>query len=112
PRDSPRSHVRLEELVIVASLFLRVVHRGVRTLEQALCILTVVGVPADANARVDAQLVPGDRVRRRQCGDHLLRQDGRVCGVRDLWKQYYEFIPALAGLRATQSPYETSTPKG
>src|SRR2546429_1731170 len=34
PRDSPRSHVRLEELEIVASLFLRVVHRGVRTLEQ------------------------------------------------------------------------------
>src|SRR5438270_3812896 len=65
PRGSPRSHVRLEELEIVASLFLRVVHRSVRTLEQALCILTVVGVPADANARVDAQLVPCDSVRRR-----------------------------------------------
>jgi hypothetical protein len=45
--DTPDVHVLLEEMVVVAPLSLGLVHRGVRTLDKGIRIVTVLGVDTD-----------------------------------------------------------------
>jgi len=73
PLDRPSIHVLLKELEIVAPIFLGVVHRGVRALDQGLRILTIIGVNADADTHADMNITPINVVRRRQSCKHFLR---------------------------------------
>src|SRR5207302_6552379 len=61
PLDGPDVHVLSEELIIVAPIFLGLVHGGVRTLDQGLRILTVLGVGADTNAHGNMDIEDGQR---------------------------------------------------
>ena len=101
-------HVLGKELVVIASLVLGVVHRGVRALDQRLRIGAVVGVDADANTRGDMEFLLGDTVRCRQRQEHLFRTEGRILCALDLRKQYHELIPALAahGIRAAYTGHQ------
>ena len=84
PLDSTDVHVLREELVVVPPFVFCVVHRGVRTPDQGLRILAVVGVDADAYTGGDMQLLLGDSVRCRQRQKHLFRTEGRILRVLDL----------------------------
>ena len=66
PLDHPSIHLGLEESMGVASAVLRVVHRGVRALDQRFGILPVIWENADADACIDVQVVVRDGMRRRQ----------------------------------------------
>ena len=63
--DSPNVHVLLKELVIVAPIFLGVIHRDIRTLDQGLGILTVIRKGADANTHCDIEVVLANAMWRR-----------------------------------------------
>src|SRR5882762_10191946 len=63
--DSPNVHVPLKELVTVTPIFLGVVHRGIRILDQGLRILTVIRKGADANTHCDIEVVPVNAMWRR-----------------------------------------------
>ena len=65
-RSTARMFIPLEELVGVAPSFLRVVHRGIRVLQQRLRIRPVLRVSGDAYACGKVQLVLVDVVGRAQ----------------------------------------------
>src|SRR5580658_1402016 len=63
PLDCLQIHIRLEELEIVATVFLGVIHRCVRILDQCFGILSVSWVDADTDAAIDMQILSRDGVR-------------------------------------------------
>ena len=56
PLDAPDVPVLVEEMVFVGPLSFGLVHRGVRTLDQRVRIVTVLGVDTDPNARAQMDL--------------------------------------------------------
>ena len=76
--DRPNIHFLLEEFVIIATVFLGMVHRRVGTLDQGFRVFSVIGVDTDTDADADMQIVLIDNMRRHQRYEHLLRRQGRV----------------------------------
>jgi len=94
--DSPNVHVLFKELVTVASIFLSVVHRGIRILDQGLCILTVIRKGADANTHCDIEVVPGNAMWRREHREHLFGGDGCVFYLIEFRKHDHKFVSTQA----------------
>src|SRR6266404_2211399 len=96
PLDSLQVHFRLEELEIVAPVFLGVVHGRVRILDQRFGILAVFRVDAYTDAAVNNQILSRDEVRCVERKKYSSCARGRVFRTRDLRKQDHEFITAQA----------------
>ena len=62
PLHGPEVHSRLEKLICLTPVFLRLIHGGVRILDQGLRILAVVGINTDANAGGDVKIVLVDEM--------------------------------------------------
>ena len=56
PLDCAGIHGWLEKLKLVPTVLLRLIHGGVGILNERVCVLAVIGVDADADARRDMQL--------------------------------------------------------
>jgi hypothetical protein len=64
--------------VALAPIFLRLVHRGVRVLDERLRIQAVVGIDAHADAGGDVKIVFVDGMALCHRLQHPLRRDGRI----------------------------------
>src|ERR1700736_3208393 len=96
PLDDLQIHFRLEDLEIVAALFLGVIHRGISILYQGFGILSVLRVHADTDAAIDIEIVTFDEMGQAERLKYLSGADGYVLAIGDLGKQDNEFIATLA----------------
>ena len=92
-------HGRLEKLIALAPIFLCLVHRGVRVLDERLRIQAVVGIDAHANAGGDVKIVLVDGMSLRHRLQHSSRRDGSIFRLFHFGKQHDEFIASLPAYR-------------
>ena len=78
PLHGPDVHGGLEKLVAAASIFLGLVHRGVRVLDERLRIKAVVGIDAYANAGGEVKIVLVDGMAFCHRQQHPFRREGRI----------------------------------
>ena len=71
-------HGWLEKLIALPSVFLCLVHRGIRVLDECLGIQTVVWIDTQADACGDVKIVPVDRVSLRHRLQHSSRRNGSI----------------------------------
>ena len=101
--DGAGIHVALEELVIVASQFLGVVHRRIGVLHHRLHGAAVVGIDADADAEADMDFVPVDEMRRGDGNKQLFGDMGRILRLLDVGQQDDELVAAVAADRVRRA---------
>src|ERR1700683_1984891 len=97
--DGMETHFPVKELVIVAPVFLGVIHRRVGILDQRVSILAGFGECTDPDACGDVKSMFSNSVNLFQFRDDLFSADGGIGCVSDFRKQDHKFIPALAADR-------------
>src|SRR4051795_75854 len=90
--DGADIHIFCEELIVVPAFVFCMVHRSIRTADQALCVYTVLREDADADTGRDMEVVLRDAVRLCQRPQDLIGTARSVFCVFDLCKQDHEFI--------------------
>src|SRR4051794_27145374 len=76
-----RIHLRMEEPIRRATVFLRTVERDVRVLEKLVAVHPVGGADGRANACAHDHTLPLDGVRRAYDLNQALRQSGNLLGT-------------------------------
>ena len=92
-------HLGPEELVVVAAGVFRLIHGEIGVAQQGFRIRGIAGEGGDADARGDAQVMPGDAMRRIEREDDLLRAERRIVRMHDVREQYEELVAALPAYR-------------
>src|ERR1700733_2437285 len=84
--DGPETHVRLKELVIIASGLLGMIHSRIGILDHCLPIFAVIGVGAYTNAHGNVKPVLADVVHIFKLSDDLFRTKCPIFCVCNFWK--------------------------
>ena len=89
-------HLRRVELKVVLAQFLGAVHRDVGVLQQALRVLAVGGIGADADACGEMKFLCAEGERPGDGGEDFLRHLGAAHRLRHSLEQHHELVPAEA----------------
>ena len=90
-------------LTIIAALFLRLIHRRVRTLQQRLDLGTVAGIKGDADAGRDLQLLAVNHEGHAQGLQYFVGAQDGILRVRHFRQQDHEFVAAEPADRVRRS---------
>src|SRR5882724_13561459 len=95
----PDIHGRLEILIALTPIFLGLVHRGVRVLDERFRIQAVIRIDAYANACGDVKIVLVDGMSLRRRLQHSSRANGSIFRLFHFRKQHDEFVASLPAYR-------------
>ena len=88
PLHRPRIHGGFEELIALPAIFLRLVHRRIRILDQSLRILAVIRIHAHPDAGRDVQIVLVDQMRYSHRAQYSSRHDDGILRLRKIREDY------------------------